>query len=80
MKKTKPVLKKKKVTAPVRSKALTSEEFLREVAAIRSDIFALKQEMNERFDRHENIILAEYRHRIEDLEGKVRALETRGNK
>ena len=44
------------------------------VALIRSDISVLREEMNERFEHHQNIILAEYRHRIEELEGKVKKL------
>ncbi|MFA5830454.1 MAG: hypothetical protein WC878_01355 [Candidatus Paceibacterota bacterium] len=49
-------------------------DFENAVALIRSDLSILRKEMNEKFEKHENIILAEYRHRIEDLEGRVRKL------
>jgi len=49
-------------------------DFENAVALICSELSVLRKEMNEKFEKHENIILAEYRHRIEDLEGKVRKL------
>ncbi|MCK9352066.1 MAG: hypothetical protein WCT49_02560 [Candidatus Paceibacterota bacterium] len=69
----KKILKKTAVRKAV-APSLTKEEFFGEMEKISLLLRALKNEMNERFEKHENIILAEYRHRIEDLEGKVRRL------
>jgi hypothetical protein len=60
----------------VRYSGVSKEEFFKETEKISILIIALKNEMNEHFERHENIILAEYRHRIETLETKVRELQT----
>lgn len=74
-------MKKKIVKKPIQKKPAVSRagslnkfDFENAVTLIRSDLSTLRKEMNERFEKHENIILAEYRHRIEDLEGKVRKL------
>jgi len=55
--------------------ALTKEELVAETEKISALLIALKNEMNEKFEKHENIILAEYRHRIETLETRVRELQ-----
>ena len=72
-KKTKKIVSVRRPT----ENALTKEDFLKEMEKISSLIVALKNEMNERFEKHENIILAEYRHRIEALETKVKELQTK---
>lgn len=69
----------KKVATAVKRKTktlstLSREEFLEESEKISTLLRELKSEMTARFEKHENIILAEYRHRIESLEDKVRTL------
>jgi hypothetical protein len=64
--------KKKVAVIPI----LTKKELLIETEKISGLICELKNEMNEKFEKHENIILAEYRHRIETLETKVRELQS----
>ena len=58
-----------------RCREISKEEFLQETEKISVLIRELKNEMNEKFEKHENIILAEYRHRIEALETKVGELQ-----
>jgi len=67
---------KKKKNVPV----LKTEVFLHEIGAIRNDLSELRKEMNAHFERHQNIILAEYRHRIETLERKVSSMEEHSSK
>ena len=67
---------KKSTKKIVRISPLTREQFLMETEKISVSIRELKSEITERFEKHENIILAEYRHRIETLETKVRELQT----
>jgi hypothetical protein len=79
-KNTKPIKRVVKKATPVRklaTPALTKEELLKETEKISGLLCELKSEMNERFEHHQNIILAEYRHRIETLETKVRELQRR---
>ena len=68
---------KKSTKKIVRILPLTREQFLVETEKISVSIRELKSEITERFEKHENIILAEYRHRIETLETKVRELLTK---
>jgi hypothetical protein len=82
MKKEKGKMTRRKATKKVVKKNiphsfLTKEEFLMETKKISVLLRELKSEMNEKFEKHENIILAEYRHRIETLEMKVRELQTK---
>jgi hypothetical protein len=77
-------MKKKIAKKPVSKKAsvsninsLSKADFENAVALIRLDISVLRKDMDEKFEKHENIILAEYRHRIETLETKVRELQTK---
>jgi len=64
-----------KKAAVSRAGSLNKSDFENAVALIRADLSSLRKEMSERFEKHENIILAEYRHRIETLETKVRELQ-----
>lgn len=52
----------------------TKGDLLKETEKISVLIRELKSEMSEKFEKHENIILAEYRHRIETLEMKMQEL------
>ncbi len=76
--KKKTVIKKPTTAKKIINNNLTKTDFLNETEKISSLLCALKSEMTEKFEKHENIILAEYRHRIETLETKVRELQARG--
>lgn len=45
-----------------------------EQTATKNDLTALRTEMNERFDRVENLLLADHKRRIEKLEAEVKEL------